>query len=755
MNTWSRRRIETLLLAVLGVAAVIPFRFFAEHRGWFLGEMLSISVLSVSALILNCWAIHTRHAKLLAKLNIAGLFLTPIIFAVIARLCGSPIPFEMSALATFAAASLGLALTDSSRRCWSLSLVISGFLILFCAAISDNPNAVALPLLWMLICVWHLVANRWEQLDLAIPQSVERSWTLRPRILFVALLVLTAGGYAIKEQAPGSKRFDFGFMPTSGGNEWSDPAARSGVGTGDQAIAAQDHAESFGAVDSDIFLETTDSTLFDMFSDSLGPPEKQKIVWERRQGMGNENVIPMHHKATTTDKGAGSFSTDRLASQKHKQQNSSLSDTIVQWDGATGIRLAMHRYDTFDGHTWSQTAKLGQEKLSRIDINDVPWFFDPKTRASFLRSPKAVSVGLLKIIKLDSTRLPLPMLTAGVHIKEVIRQDFFAIADDGSFYMPGRKKVPPMTVVHVASSHLTEDEIRANLDVDLQKHSLSPNANALTPDTAQLIDSLVQSSKKNAQNPTDQLFSCIQNLRTQFSFARHGNGTSNTLHEFLQSRRGGDHLFATTAVLIAEKLGLSARLVTGFYVRPDAFEFTANHANVLPDDVHVWAEIKLNDGRWFEVEPTPGYLQPHYQPSWRLRTQQLAVAHWPVILTTVISLIALYVSRRLWADLLLSTAWVCSKSLRPRPRVRLAFKIIETRARLAGVARPAGMSQRAWLEELAHADLHLANATQRFTDAADQLFFGPSRELREQDDLQLVNVLSIRTIMSLKPNTQE
>ena len=755
MNTWSRRKVETVLLAALGVAAVVPFRFFAEHRGWFLGEMVSICGFFICASMVSCWSKPWRHAKLASSLSITALIATPVVFAIVARAFGSPIPFEMSALAAFGAAALGLAVTDSNRRCWSLSLVISGFLILFCAAISDNPNAVGLPLLWMLICVWHLVANRWERLDLAMPESVERTWTLRPRIIIIALLVLSVGGYLIKDKVPASKRFDFGIMPTSGGSSWSDPAARSGVGTGDQAIAAKDHAESFGAVDSDIFLESKESTLFDMFSDSLGPPKKQKFVWEKRQGMGNENVIPMHNKAASTDKGAGSFSTDRVASKKHMQPKNSLSNTVVQWDGATGIRLAMHRYDTFDGHTWSQSANLSQDDLTRIDINEASWFFDPDTRDSFLSATDSVSVGLLKVIQLDSTRLPVPMLTAGVHIKEVVRRDFFAIAEDGSFFMPGRKKVPPMTVVHVASSHLTEDEIRSQLKPSQTPDSSPLEAASLASATTKLIDRLVHEAVTEHANPTDQLFSCIQTMRTEFSFERDGDKTANSLDEFIISRCGGDHLFATSAALLAKKLGLSARLVTGFYVRPDAFEITAGHASVLPDDVHVWAEVKLDDGRWFEIEATPGYLQPHYQPSWALLTRQFAAAHWPAMLASTLCLVIVYLSRRWWIDLLLSTAWVLSSWLRPRQRIRLAVKIIEARARLAGASRPLGQSQRAWLEDLVKTDLNLAMTTKRFTDAADSLCFGHGQHLRHQDDLQLVRVLRVRTLMSLKPSSQE
>ena len=755
MQTWSRRRVETIVLAFLGMAAVVPFRFYAEPRGWFLTEMVCVCMLFAFSAILQSWLVRLPYCKFFVRVSIACLCATPIVFAILARAFGSPIPFEISALATFGAAALGMAAAKTTPRVWSLSLVTSGFLVLFCAAISDKQDAVALPLLWMLICVWHLVANRWETLDLAMPESVERSWSLRPRIIIIALVVLIIGGYAIKHQLPSTKRFEFGFMPTSGGNGWTDPAARSGVGTGDQAIAAKDHAESFGAVDSDIFLESKESTLFDMFSDSLGPPKKQKNIWERRQGMGNENVIPMHEKAAKTDQGGSSFSTERLPTKKkHEVPTNAPSNSVVQWDGPTGIRLAMNRYDKFDGHEWTQSADLSEETLTRIDISDAPWFFDPSTRDSFLSSPKSVSVGLLKIIRLDSQRLPVPMLTAGIHIKEIVRQDFFALEKDGCFYMPGREKVPPLTVVHVATGQLMEDEIRAGLETANDSDISTQAAETLAPATAEMIKTIIEPVLAEHGKSTDQLTACIEKLRTEFAFDRQDIEAAGSLTEFLASRRGGDHLFATTAALIANQLGLTSRLVTGFYVRPDAYEITAGHACVLPNDVHVWAEVQLTDGRWFEIEPTPGYVQPHYKPSWGLLARKLATAHWPLILTSMVSLVIVYASRRFWLDLLLSTVWFLSRWLRPRQRIRLALKIIETRAHLAGSARPAGRSQRAWLEDLTRADLGVATATKRFADSADCLFFGHGHGLAHQDALQLVSLLRVRTIMSLKHSTQ-
>ncbi|MCS7469470.1 transglutaminase-like domain-containing protein [Stieleria sp. ICT_E10.1] len=676
--------------------------------------------------------------KRLAGAATAVLAFTPIVFAIAARAFGSPIAFEMSTLATVGALALSMGSAATTNRVRSLSLVLSGFLVLFCAVISDNRHAALLPLVWMLGCVWHLIANHWERLDLAMPDSVQRTWSLRPGILLVTMLVLTAGAYSVKDRLTSSGRLAIGVMPTSGGSEWSDPAARSGLGTGDAAVAAKDHAESFGAVDSDMFLESTEPTLFDMFNDMIGEPKKTKNKWERAQALGNENFIPSHQRTAKSEQGGGTFSTERTRPKKHLHSKDANEASVVQWDGPTGIRLAMHRYDTFDGREWSQSSNRKNMSLNRVDINNRTWFFDPLGRAALSRAPEDSSVGLLKIIRLDSPRLPVPMMTAGVHIKQIDRQDFFGITRDGCFFMPGREKVPPLTVVHAASVNLTEDAIRAGL-----KERVRPEP--LPAGIAELSDRIV-----GDQTVTfDKLQSIINHLRTEFTFEREGDQAASSLAEFLQSRHGGDHLFATTAALLARQIGLSSRLVTGFYVRPDAFDITAGHASVLPRDVHVWAEVQLQDGRWFEIEPTPGFRQPHYKPSWILLARRFTAASWHIIVGGTLALACVYLTRCFWIDWLLAVAWSQARWLRPHRRLRLAIRIIETRARLAGQRRPIGKSQRAWLEQLTRADATLASAARQFSDDADALFFGAGIEPCKRDTTALVDLLRVRTITAL------
>jgi len=735
MSQLDRKTSEAIVLAVLSITAVGCLRFSVEGRMFFIAELLLIATFFVAELLV----VSRRRIPSLA------LIATPILAALIARACGSPIAYEMTALTTLGTTSLAMSIGSGRTR--SMSLVSSGFLTLFAVAISDSSHAVLIAIAWMCVCVWHLVANHWERLELCAVQQVRRGAGVRPVSVIAAVSLCVISGLVARDRFGESKRFEFGFMPTSGGSQWSDPAARSGVGTGEAAIAAKDHAESFGAVESDLFLESTEPTLFDMFNDSIGEPKK-KNKSERRQGLAPKQITESHEQTAKSEKGGSSFSTDRMPAKKHLHLNDAAENAVVQWAGPTGIRLAMNRYDTFDGTDWTNEANHHNEKLNRHEISGAAWYADPAI-GSLTRS--TTEVNLLKVLRLDSTRLPVPMMTSALHIKDTDRIDFFAIEDDGSFFMPGRDKVPPLTVVNVASGIVMEDElwdrlkigptISCNALASGSEPALEPWANAL-----RLINI-------DANDPPYQkLKAIVAHLRNSFTFDRTAETTGDDpLAKFLQTRRGGDHLFATTAALLAREIGLQSRLVTGFYVRPSAIEIAAGHTNVLPDDGHVWVEIQLDGGRWFEIEPTPGYRQPIYTPSTWLLAKQFASAHWPHAIGLIAIAGVLFTTRLFWIELGLSVLYPVGVILWPRRRMTLAMRVLQMRAKLAGCPRAAGRPQRDWLLSLTATHDPLRESARRFCDAADQAAFAGSGIVFHDPTLtkELLVNLKIKTLRQL------
>lgn len=706
----SRRQVETALLAMLSLTAVGAVRLPAETSSCFYVELLAI-VGCYAAIVLSR-AFSAPRAGGLAQACLAA---SPIVCAVVSRHFNSPIAFEMSTLTVLAAISLGLSAME--RRPQAMSVVASGFLTLFATVISDHPYAVAIAISWITVCVWHLVANHWERIELCSVDNVTRRSGLRPATVLIAVGLFAVGGLVAKDRFGDSDRFVLGFMPTSGGSDWSDPGAMRGVGSGDAAVAGKDSADSFGAVESELFLESTDSTLFDMFSDSIGQPKK-KGVWERRQGMTSDKVLEAHGKTSRSESGGGDFSTDRLPPEKHSHLKDTKSDAIVQWSGRTGIRLAMNRYDTFDGVDWTNQATLGNTRLSRVDRNGEIWFFDPKTAQQVIGKRKTKSQEeLLKVIRLNSTRLPTPAMSSGVHIKDIDRQDFYAIDDDGSFVMPGRKRVPALTVLHVISQSVLEDDLLGNLNKSASPCEFVPAK----------LKELAENWTAEFQTPYQKLRAIVARLRNDFQFDRTVKLTTESpLEEFLEKRVGGDHLFATTAALMAREIGLSSRLATGFYVRPSALEVAAGHSEVLASDVHVWAEVALQDGRWFEIEPTPGFREPRYEPSFWLASKRFAISHWPIAAASVCSLIVLVVTRLIWVDWLVAIVWWFARPLQSRRRLQLAMRIIEFRAGMLRHSRPATLPQREWLLDrlLVRMDHEMQQCARTVCDFADEFFFG-------------------------------
>ena len=709
-----RCRKEAAILAIISLIAVWSIRIPIEPVFWYAFEL----VVACAFAIALCWASNERRRFRIGLY----LFMSPVAVGLAARHFGSPVPYEMTAITTLGLGALALALISKTHRNLAMSIVSSGFLVLFAALISEQANALPVALIWISFCLWHMVANHWERVSACTPVEVHRGKSVRPLTVAVGIVLFVIGGLFFHGRATDANRFTWGFMPTSGGSEWSDPAAMSGVGSGDAAIAAKDHAESFGAVESEVFLESTESTLYDMFSDSIGQP-KRKSKWERRQGMTSEKVIEAHKRTAKSERGGGSFSTSRTKPEIPPSLRDANERSVIQWIGDTGIRLSMNRYDTFDGTDWSQHESWKNEYLARVAFGEEAWYFDPRQKNQVIASKFQFSHGgIVKVLKLDSTRIPTPMMTAGVHIKDVDRPDFFGIDDDGTFFMPGRIKIPPLTVLHVASTHIMEDELLSSKALVLH-----PNHVPTEDLTAgqKLAATLANEVSKDEELPYLKLRAIVDHLRTEYSFDRQSESVdADPLHEFLTRKRGGDHLFATAAAVMAKSVGFNARLVSGFYVRPQGFDVGQGHASVVPEDVHVWVEVQLDDGRWMEIEPTPSYREPIYQPSHWLLAKQFAIAYWIHGLATLVGGTFLFLTRVVWFEIFARLLWLVVGAFSSRIRVRVLLWILHRRGILAGKPRQSGCPQRDWILALVRHDEQLESDARTCCDAADRLIFG-------------------------------
>ncbi|XZE55746.1 DUF3488 and transglutaminase-like domain-containing protein [Planctomycetaceae bacterium SH139] len=719
---FDRRRVETLAMACIPMLALWLLRLGFESP-----MILAIDLVSIllSALLLGVALLRRASRPLVASLT-AWLLLTPLASGLFARYgLAAPLANEMIGLTTLGCIGIAVAMLSRGNRGLTLAIISSGFLALFTAFTSDDFRAVGLPVIWMLVCIWHLVANHWERLEVCLPARVQRSATIRPLTVVFAVLISTAGGLLVHGRLSTPNKIGWGVMPTSGGSQWSDPSANSGVGSGDAAIAAQEHADSFGAVDSNIFLESDQSSLYDMFSEALGEPIMNRRQ-ERRQGLNGQQVQENHKDLSQSHKGGGSFSLTRSRpSSAKRHQEDKLKRDVLQWIGPTGISLALHHYDRFDGIQWHPYQGSPVEYLHKRHWEGQHWFLDPRRQQAHDRPD--LKVNSLKVIRLDSNRLASPMMTLGVHIKDVERPDFFAIGPDDCWYMPAREKVPSLSIVHYLSEQIWEDDLLVPGALMRSLPSQSQPAEP-TPELTlgrELAARLAAEWTASIASPYQQMRTIVEHLRRDFQFDRTvASDQADPLAHFLTHRRGGDHLFAAAAAEMLRSLGLKVRLATGFYVSQARVDYTAGHTAILPEDAHVWPEVRLRDGRWIGIEPTPGFLEPSFQPSWKLVCQRALTNTWPTLAGGSALLVFLIVTRLYWIDWLLLAVWTIRRWTPERRRISLTVRILEMRAKVAKCPRALGVNHRDWLASLAVGDSSLADNADQFCVAAEQIIFG-------------------------------
>lgn len=680
---------------------------------------------------------------------------------------GEPAAWEIVMMTTLGVGAVTLAFCGVSAKNTALSVVCSGFLMLFTTSISDRADAIYVAVVWVLVCMWWMLANHWERLEVHLAQSVRRHRGVRLGMTAAGLVVCGAAALASWGRGPTTRLFQNGVMPTSGGQQWTDPSARSGVGNGDAVVAAKEHAASFGAVESDIFLQSHQPSLFDLFDDVLGKPERMRRS-EKAIGMPNLMRQKNQSKPSQSQQGSATFSTSRRSIKTQPEMTDGASAAMLQWIGPPATGLALERFDTFDGVDWTdsspdeETAAGGRRSLNRQEIDGKPWFFRSTFFSSTMARPELlgpVRGDAVKVIGLRSPRIAAPAMTVGVHIADIDREDFFDVSGDGSFYMPDRLMVPALTVVRLVTQEIDGDAVRAISDFPKSRRKAGESDEAVTTDGIAMAQSLAVRWTDGEQSDWQRVESIVSNLRHDFVFDREmAIASEDPLADFLKARRGGDHLFATAATVMLRHLGLDARLVAGFYAprRTDRWGlggWDGGQIDVLPEDAHVWAEVKVADDLWVPVEPTPGYEPPRMHRSLANRMAAMFWAAIPALLIAGCVGLAGWVSRRFWGEWVCRVVWFLSTPMTGRRRVAVLVRLIEWRGVLAGLKRPAGVTPRNWVADAVEVvdggSGELSVAAERFFDAADAAFYSPGTALTRTWSVDADRVASGLTVSAL------
>jgi protein-glutamine gamma-glutamyltransferase len=644
----NRRRIGAIALAVIAIGALVRLRSTCEAYG-----VLAVDVgLNALIVIATAWMVAraeapraqttdskptvTRNPQTLGLIGVSAAVLFPLLANMVERRLGEGTGSEIAYMSVLAWGGLVAAIFAKLNRTISMSVVCSGFLTLFTTVTSDHQVAVYYAFLWGLVCLWWLIANHWERVESCQIDTVSSNKIRMPLAIVAGSLVFLVAAWIASGRSVMFNRMQAELMRTSGGTSLSDASARSGVGDGDAVVAARDHAASFGAVETDVFLDSPQPSLFDIFNDTFGAPVRKKkseraIALEPR---GDQSTSSRTAQSNSTTQ---SFTTHRNDPKRRKPLKDVAANASMYWIGRTGERLATQRYACFDGIEWHQVTIPAQPEIFEHKIGERVWFGSDANNGLAL-GPFVESIAeAIKFTKFRSNRIPAPAGVEMWHIDKVDQADFFGFSADRCLEMPGRDYVPDYTTVRLVDRSIDLEKLQALTamcpGVSASEH---PSASEHAADAGvQLAKQTVQNWVPNATHKWENVQLVVDRLRSEFAFERTAevsvaetsgaaeNATRATdddsnvspLHNFLARRRGNDVMFATAAAVMLREIGFRTRFVTGFYVNPKQHDSLAGQTPITAQDAHAWLEVDVGMETWIPLEPTPGFLQPTYRVS--------------------------------------------------------------------------------------------------------------------------------------------
>lgn len=680
---------------------------------------------------------------------LASLVIVPAI-EFVHRAFGSGEPWEFVTLIAIVNVIGCLVVLSRFPRYRDLFRILSAAFVFFAVSIANVPAIQALAVVFTLFLVWSLISGYWARLENKFADECTSHLMVRSSAFAGTMaLVFLAVGIAFVVASPRLLEVA-GFSWFSGGEEFGDDFARDGEGDGQQVRAATEYAHSFGPVDSRIFLESKQLSLFDAATENYGPPRKANS--NKAIALESAAMRHNHSEIARNQRGSAEFSTMRepAASKRRKRPplESQLNESLFLVMGRVPLHFSMECYDLYENGVWKHSQEAASGDINNGEEGDSaailtgpggrkitleqgqklidklkPVFAESGWWAGWMRTVQFPESGMfqgteytaVKTTNLESVRIPSPPCLSHVRIDLVDRPDFFGINSDGIVQLCNNaSRIPEMTVIHLASSGINlyaalshPESLQSSLD--LRRKEL-PAAS----DSAFVDDRVARAGVEwtgDARNDWERVEAIVNRLRSDFRFdpdACLPSGETDAASYLLRTGSGTDYMFATAAIMMIRSCGIPARLVSGFYASEERYDRSSGHTLVLPEDIHTWAEVTLDGLHWIPVEPTPGYEKPRYHlTTWqRLALGLVSTRRWlaehPVAMTAMVlvALAAFWLRRRIW-DRLLTLHWYVLSLISPASLVRSTWKLLERRSRLSGIARPGGIAPFNWQREMA------------------------------------------------------
>lgn len=761
----STRSGPLILVSLASISLLLARRETTASEAWVL--LTTFSWLAMSWLL---WLGLATRKPLRFRLEagfplvLAGWLTAPLLWEGVGRLAGVGEAFEIVLLNCLQTTALACGVYSHQQRCLQAASLAAPLLLLFALVVGPTAWVLGTACLFGGALVWWMMALYWERVTHALPANQSEQWfPIRSVALGVLLLVTSVFVMPLAAQ-PGTTYALFGLMPSSGGERWSDPYARGGIGDGDALVAAQEDAMSFGAVDTDVFLDSEMPSLYDIFNDVLGEPPRPQTL-ERTVALEFQETKENEEEIARDQRGGREFSVVRRSPTRRPQSlDDRQANALMYVQGEVPLHLAMERYDTFDGRTWSHShAAFPHPKIRVHQRRGKPWMQLANEVGASGRPPVS---WVLKVVNLNAVRIPSPPQLAALHIDRIATTDFFRWTKDGVVEMVGRERIPQLTVIHLESSQRDCQPFRErDFTAGLPKPAADGNHSGSFPEPSKGLRQrhltlpgerahlARRFSAWTAGVPRGwrQVERVVARMRSDFHVDAHAvpdPAATDAVADFLQTGRGPSYLFASAAAMILRAGGYPTRLVTGFYASSENYDRRERQTGVYPQDVHVWVEVMVNDRTWIPIEPTPGYRPPRETLSWSEWFSGVCqgAARWLArqlvwLSALVLSIAATWVTRRSWGDVLLTL--ICRAGAlgswgSPRRQLLWTVRLLEWRGWLAGHPRPHSSTLTAWHGGFAEQQANeLRKRLLSALRAAEQLLYGSPEQFAVSDPAAL------------------
>jgi transglutaminase-like putative cysteine protease len=466
-----------------------------------------------------------------------------------------------------------------------------------------------------------------------------------------------------------------------------------------------------------------------------GPPLKPPKDQERMVAAGKVDVIENHGKLPDNRRPSRDFDTGRKGPKTDKKPDSQAARGLFEVDGRTPLHIRLVVYERYDADEkrWIEARKPGS-KLIEPDGGDWMRLGQFKASADWYREDERHK---LKAADMTDNTIPTPALLTRFRINKVDKPDYYEWDYDGVLALAGRKRTPPG--VTVSTNCRTLDPVR----IPDSAFSRAGQTGGTAPEFGEVpaafrgdIDRLAREWAGDLPRGWPQIEAVVTKLRSEYTFdptaAAPPDHPVPVVWFLTESRRGPDYLFATATALLLRSLDYPARVCLGYYASPDAYDPETAHTPVRKTDLHFWTEVRLHDGHWMVIEPTPGYevLGPKLPLIERIGQALVAIAAWVwrhvVELVVVLAvLVVIWVRRRELFDAVAVRLWRWWPGRTWRERVQRAVRVLERRGRWAGRARAARQTTFSWLRGVQPQGVDGDSDFGRLTRMAEWAAYGP------------------------------